>query len=81
MTCDVASRSLYERNKEGTRRCTEGKPGTGPSKKKPAGSSRERIGTIGGRPLSVATGVGRRSYWSSSSTRSSLATNLEAPDV
>jgi hypothetical protein len=32
-------------------------------------------------PLSVATGVGRRSYWSSSSTRSSLATNLEAKDV
>jgi hypothetical protein len=29
------------------------------SKKKPAGSSRERIGILGGKLLPVATGVGR----------------------
>ena len=37
---------------------------------------RERIGT-GGRKLShVATGLGRETYWLSSSRRSSLATNV-----
>jgi hypothetical protein len=46
------------------------------SKKKPATSSRERIATLGGKLLPVATGVGRGSYWWSSSTRSSLATNI-----
>jgi hypothetical protein len=66
-TLDVASRILYERNKEGTRGCTEGRTGTGVSKKKPADSSRERIGTVGGKLLPVATGVGRGRYWSSSS--------------
>jgi hypothetical protein len=75
-TCDVASRILYERNKEGTRGCTEGRTGTGVSKKKPADSSRERIGTVGGKLLPVATGVGRGRYWSSSSRRSRLATNV-----
>ena len=41
-----------------TRRCTEGKTKTGASKKKPEGSSRERIGTGGRRLSHVATGVG-----------------------
>jgi hypothetical protein len=42
------------------RRCTEGKkPGTGASKKKPAGSSRVRIGTADGRLSDAATGLGR----------------------
>jgi hypothetical protein len=75
-TCDVASRILYERNKEGTRGCTEGRTGTRDSKKKPADSSRERIGTVGGKLLPVATGVRRGRYWSSSSRRSRLATNV-----
>jgi hypothetical protein len=66
-TRDVASGILYERNKEGTRGCTEGRTETGVSKKKPADSSRERIGTVGGKLLPVATGVGRGRYWSSSS--------------
>jgi hypothetical protein len=42
--------------KEATRRCTAGKRGTGASKKKPAGSSRERIGTEGRRLSHVASG-------------------------
>jgi hypothetical protein len=46
------------------------------SKKKPADSSRERIGTVGGKLLPVATGVGRGRYWLSSSRRSRLATNV-----
>jgi hypothetical protein len=75
-TCDVASGILYERNKEGTRGCTEGRTETGVSKKKPADSSRERIGTVGGKLLPVATGVGRGRYWSNSSRRSRLATNV-----
>jgi hypothetical protein len=58
-TCDVASTNLYERNKEVTRWCTEDKRGTGASKKKPAGSSRERIGTEGRRLSHVATALGR----------------------
>jgi hypothetical protein len=41
-----------------TRRCTEGKTKIGASKKKPAGSSRERIGAGGRRLSHVATGVG-----------------------
>jgi hypothetical protein len=75
-TLDVASSHLCERNKEGMNGCIEGKIETGVSKKKPAGSSRERTGTVGGKLLPVATGVGRGRYWSSSSRRSSLATNL-----
>jgi hypothetical protein len=39
-------------------------------------SSRERIGTVGGKLLPVATGVGRGRCWSSSSRRSRLATNV-----
>jgi len=75
--CDVASTNLYERNKEETRRCTAGKPETGASKKKkPAGSSRERIGTGGRRLSHGATGLGREIYWLSSLRRSSLATNV-----
>jgi hypothetical protein len=74
--CDVASTNLYEPNKEATRWCTEGKRGTGASKKKPADSSRERIGTVGRRLSHVATTLGREIYWSSSLRRSSLATNV-----
>jgi len=50
---------LCERNKEATRRCIAGKRGTGASKKKPAGSSRERIGTEGRRLSHVGTALGR----------------------
>jgi hypothetical protein len=75
-TFDVASTILYEGNKEATRGCTEAKTETMLSKKKPAGSSRERIGPVGGKLSPVATGVGRGRYWSSRSTRSSLATNV-----
>jgi hypothetical protein len=75
-TCDVISRILYERDEEGTRGCTEGRTGTGVSKKKPAGSRRERTGTVGGKLLPVATGIERGRYWSSSSRRGSLATNV-----
>jgi hypothetical protein len=75
-TCDVASKILYEGDKEATRGCTEAKTETVLSKKKPAGSSRERIGTLGGKLLPAATGVGRGSYWSSSSRGSSQATNV-----
>jgi hypothetical protein len=43
----VASTKRCKRNREEVRRCNEGKkPGTGASKKKPAGSSRVRIGTV-----------------------------------
>jgi hypothetical protein len=75
-TSDVASTILYEGNKEATRGCTQGKTQTGVLKKKLAGSSREHIGTLGGKLLPVATGVGRGKYWWSSSRRSSLATNV-----
>jgi hypothetical protein len=74
--CDVDSTNLYERNKEAKRRCIAGKRGTGASKKKPAGSSRERIGTVGRRLSHVGTALGRERYWSSSLRRSSLATNV-----
>jgi len=40
-------------------RCTQAKPETGASKKKPAGSSKERIGTEGRRLSHVATALGR----------------------
>ena len=75
-TTDVASASLYEGNKEATRGCTERKTQTVLSKRKPAGSSREHIGTLGGKLLAVATGLERGTYWSGSSRRSSLATNV-----
>ena len=58
-TCDVASTYLCKRNKEEMRRCTAAKPETGAYKKNPAGSSTERIGTVGGKLSHVATGVGR----------------------
>jgi hypothetical protein len=67
---------LYEGNKEATRGCTETKTQTVLSKKKPAGSSRERISTVGRRLLPAASGVGREIYWSSSSRKSRLATNV-----
>jgi hypothetical protein len=72
----VAGRHLCERDKEVTRGCTEAKRQIGLSNKKPAGSSRERIGTLGRKLLPVATGVGREIYWSSSSRKSSLATDF-----
>jgi hypothetical protein len=75
-TSDVASTILYEGNKEATRGCTERKTQTVLSKRKPAGSSREHIGTLGGKLLAAATGAKRGKYWSGSSTRSSLATNV-----
>ena len=74
-TFDAASTILYEGNKEATRGCTEAKTETVLSKKKLAGSSRERIGPVGGMLLPAATGVRRGNYWSSSSRRSSQATN------
>jgi hypothetical protein len=55
----LAQKPLCEGNKEATRRCTEGKPETGASNKKPAGSSRERIGTVGRRLSHAATALGR----------------------
>jgi hypothetical protein len=76
-TCDVASTKRCKRNTEQARRCTEGKkPGTGVSKKKPAGSNRERIGTVDKKLSHAATGVGRARYWLSSLRRSSLATKV-----
>ena len=57
--CAIGSINLCEPNEEGTRRCSEGKRGTGASKKEPAGSSRERISTVGRRLLPAASGVGR----------------------
>ena len=63
-TCDVASTKRCKRNREEVRRCNEGKkPGTGVSKKKPAGSSRVSIGTADGRLSYAATDVGRARYW------------------
>ena len=61
-TSDVASTILYEGKKEATRGCTQGKTQTVLSKRKPAGSSREHIGTLGGKLLAVATGVERGTY-------------------
>ena len=52
-----------KRNREETRRCTEANRGTGASKKKPAGSSTERIGTAGERLSHDATALGREIYW------------------
>ena len=63
-TCDVASTKRCKRNREEVRRCNEGKkPGTGASKKKPAGSSRVRIGTVDKKLSHAATVVGRARYW------------------
>jgi hypothetical protein len=57
--CAIGSTNLCEPNEAGTRRCTEGKRGTGVSKKKPADSSRGRISIVGRRPSPAASGVGR----------------------
>jgi hypothetical protein len=53
------SQDCSQAHKEVTRKCTEGKAGTGASRKKPAGSSRERTGTVGRKLSHVATGLGR----------------------